>query len=311
MLDGIPFSEKEFYQQQDQHDRRWGRAVNFAIGLHAAVFLGALYLPGLLDHKPLVDEVMTIDLVSLPEPAETLTQPTPPPVEQKSAPEPEPVRPPPEPENPVAIEPVQPVPEPVPPPVVETRPISVRPLKRKIRKAKDTRLVEERQRRQQAERLKRQKLERQRALARAKALEKQAAEEARRARAELASVIRETQVAKPGSGRAAERSSGSKQVNSALEKQYYLDLAARVQRLWVPPEIKKWSPTLETIVEFTVLSDGRLINVQVAKSSGDSFFDRFARETVKKAAPMPRFPAALRRERMDLGFRLRPAGIQH
>jgi len=310
MLDGIPFSEKEFYQQQDEHDRRWGRAINFAIVLHAAIFIGALYLPNLFDRKPLLDEVMTIDLVSLPEPAETITQPTPSAPEQKTVPKPEPVQPPPKPEKAVPVEPVRPDPEPVPTPVVEAKPISVRPLKRKIKKAKDTRLVEEKQRQQRAEKLKRQKLERKRAIARARALEKQAADEARRARAELASVIREAQAVRSAPRRASGRSSGSKQVNSALEKQYYMDLASRVQRLWVLPEIKKWSPSLETIVEFTVLRDGRLINVQIAKSSGDTFFDRFARETVKKAAPMPPFPAVLKKDRMDLGFRLRPAGIQ-
>ncbi len=310
MLDGIPFSEKEFYQQQGEHDRRWGRAINFAIVFHAAIFLAALYLPDLFDRKPLLDEIMTIDLVSLPDPAETITKPTPPAAEHKGEPKPKPVQPAPEPEKAVAVEPVRQAPEPEPVPVVKAKPISVHPLKRKIKKAKDTRLVEEKQRQQRAENLKRRERERKRAISRARTLEKQAAEEARRARAELASVIRETQAVTSAPRRTSGRSSGTKQVNSALEKQYYMDLASRVQRLWVLPEIKKWTPSLETIVEFTVLRDGRLVNVQIAKSSGDTFFDRFAKETVKKAAPMPPFPAALRKDRMDLGFRLRPAGIQ-
>ncbi len=318
MLDGIPFSEKEFYQQQDEHDRRWGRAINFAIVFHAVIFIGAFYLPDLFDPKPLLDEVMTIDLVSLPQPVETITKPSPPAAEHKAQPKPEPVQPAPEPEKAVAVEPVRPAPEPEPAPVVKAKPISVRPLKRKIKKARDTRLVEEKQRQQraeklkrQAERLRRQELERKRAVARARTLEKRADDEARRARAELASVIRETQAVRSTPRRASGSSSGSKQVKSAIEKQYYMGLANRVQRLWVLPEIKKWSPNLETIVEFTVLRDGRLINVKIAKSSGDTIFDRFAKETVKKAAPMPPFPAVLKKDRMDFGFRLRPAGIQH
>ena len=310
MLDGIPFSEKEFYQQQGEHDRRWGRAINFAIVLHAAILLGALYLPDLFDRKPLLDEIMTIDLVSLPEPVETRTAPSPPVAEQKSVPKPEPIQPQPKPEKAVPVEPVQPAPKPVETPVVEAKPISVRPLKRKIKKAKDTRLVEEKQRQKRAENLKRLELKRKRAITRARTLEKQAAEEARRARAELASVIRETQAVTSAPRRASGRSSGTKQVNSAVEKQYYMDLASRVQRLWILPEIKKWAPSLETIVEFTVLRDGRMINVQITKSSGDTLFDRFAKETVKKAAPMPPFPAVLKKDRMDFGFRLRPAGIQ-
>ena len=170
-------------------------------------------------------------------------------------------------------------------------------------------LVEEKQRQQRAEELKRRELERKRAIARARTLEKQAAEEARRARVELASVIRATQAATSAPRRDSGRSSSARQVNSALENQYVMDLASRVQRLWVLPEIKKWAPSLETTVEFTVLRDGRVINVRIAKSSGDTFFDRFAKETVKKAAPMPPFPIVFKKDWMDLGFRFRPAGV--
>jgi len=316
-LDGISFSERDFYQQQHQHDRRWGRAVNFAVALHLAIFAGALYLPDLFDQKPLLDEVMTIDLVSLPEPPKVRAQPEPPVVRQKAVvhpePESEPVVTKPEPEKAIPLEAVQPTPEPAPAPVVEIKPISVHPLKRKIKKAKDTRLVEEKQRQQRAIELKRQQraqeIARQKALANARNEEKRAQDIARRARAELASVIRERErfrSAKPTTG----GRTGSKQVNSAVEKQYYMDLGRRVQQLWILPEIKKWSPTLETRVEFTVLRDGRLVNIQIAHSSGDLFFDRFARETVRKAAPMPPIPSVLRKERMDVGLRFRPAGVQ-
>lgn len=317
MLDGITFSEKEFYEQQDQDDRRWGRALNFAIILHAAVFAGALYLPDLFDRKPILDEVMTIDLVSMPEPPVVTAETQPPASVQKPPPEPEPVQPSPEPEEAVPVASVEPVSETAPIPVVEVKPISVRPLKRKIKKAKDTRLAEERQREQRAAELKRQQQEqqeqqraRQKAMAMARQEEQRAEDAARRARAELASVLREQETFRSPK-RSTAGGSGNKQVNSAIEKQYYMDLASRVQRLWVLPEIKKWSTTLETIVEFTVLRDGRLINVNIAKSSGDLFFDRFAKETVRKATPMPPIPAVLRKERMDIGFRLRPAGIQH
>jgi len=317
MLDGISFSERDFYQQQHQHDRRWGRAVNFAIALHVAVFAGALYLPDLFDQKPLLDEVMTIDLVSLPDLPKVTAKSEPPAVRQKTVakpePKPEPVAAKPEPEKAIPLEAVQPAPEPTPAPVVEAKPISVRPLKRKIKKAKDTRLVEEKQRQQRAAELKRQQraqeIARQKALADARREEKRAQDAARRARAELASVIRERETfrsAKPTTG----GGTGNKQVNSAVEKQYYMDLGRRVQQLWVLPEIKKWSPTLETRVEFTVLQDGRLINIQIAHSSGDLFFDRFARETVRKAAPMPPIPDILKKERMDVGLRFRPAGVQ-
>lgn len=324
-MDGIHFSEQEFYQQQFQRDRRWGFAVNFAIVLHVAVFAGALYLPNLFERKPLLDEVMTIDLVSLPETAEVVKEPPPPAVtQQQASPKPEPVQQQPEPEPVAAVE-VPPVEPTAPPePVVEAKPISITPLKRKIKKAEDTRLAEEKQREQKAAELKRQEKERQRelarareeerkarqqALARAREEEKRAQQAAQQARAELAAVIKARESFRSPSASSGGRS-GNKQVDSAAELQYYADLRGRVQRLWVLPEIKKWPPTLETDVEFTVLRDGRLVGLKVVKSSGDTFFDRFARETVLKAAPMQPIPPVLRKDKMDIGFRFRPGGIQ-
>lgn len=309
MADGIFFSEKEFYQQQDVEDSKWGWAVNGAFFLHAIVFFAALYLPGLIASRPLLDEVMTIDLVSLPEPPAPIAEAQPPVSAQKNVPDPEPA-PPPEPE---AI-PLESVPTEVVPEVdVEVKPISIQPLKRKIKKAKDTRLVEEKQREQQAvdrqRRLRDQERARQKALARAKEEEQRAVKAAQRARAELASVLRE-QDSLRATKRSTGESRGNKQVNTAIENQYYADLASRVQQLWILPEIKNWSAQLETRVEFSVLQDGRLVNLKVVKSSGDPIFDRFARESVRKAAPMPRFPAVLKKERLDLGLRLMPAGVQ-
>ncbi len=331
MEEGAVFSEQEFYQQQNQDDQRWGRALVLVVFFHLSVFAAAKYLPAMMHRAPLLEDVMTIDLVSMPEPAPAPVQ-VPKSSVQRSLPLPKSEVSPSEPEKAVAVDVSSP--EPVPVPAV--KPVSIHPLKRKIKKAKDTRLEEEKRRERLAlDRIRKQVREkqerekdlakkkalakkraaekrvRQRMLARAKAEERRAREAARNARAEIAEVLREqqnlyaTRPAAPGAG------NGARSVHSALEKQYYMDLARRVQRLWVLPEIKKWSPNLETIVEFTVLADGRLANVTVAKRSGDSFFDRFARETVKKAAPMPPIPPALKKTHLDLGFRLRPAGVQN
>jgi len=316
MLDGITFSEQEFYQQQQRGDRRWGIAFNGAFVLHLLVFLSALFLPGIFKSRPDFHEVMTVDLVSLPTAGSSEEQ-KPVVSEKKSSPPVQKVAEPEKSAEKVVSVAQTPVADVNPLPVVHARPISIRPLKRKLKKARDTRLVEDKERqredkerRRRAERLRRREQTRKRALARARALERQAAEEARRARAALASVLHETQSVHGSTTSGTGTKRGSSALSSALEQQYYADLVARVERLWVLPEIKKWSPSLETIVEFTVLRTGRLVNVQIAKSSGDAFFDRFARETLKKAAPMPAIPAVLRKDRLDFGFRLRPEGVQ-
>ncbi len=329
LLDGMIFSEQEFYQQQYKNDGKWGRAIILVVIFHVLIFAAAKYLPEIMHRHPLIEDVMTIDLVSMPEPQPVKAQPPETVVRQQPAPEPQPVAKAPEPPQAVPVE-VADSPEPEPAPVPDAKPVSIRPLKRKIKKARDTRLEEEKIREQLAlERIRkkvrdkrkreralarkkaREKRAQQIALARARAEEKRAQEMARNARAEIAAVLREQQRLHDATKPAGGQGRRNRSINSALEKQYYMDLASRVQRLWVLPEIKKWSPALETIIEFTVLGDGHLANVKVAKSSGDSFFDRFARETVKKAAPMPPIPPVLKKNHLDLGFRLRPAGVQN
>jgi len=329
----MTFSEQDFFQQQLDSDRLWGRVIWIAIALHAAVFVFTWKAPDLFKRKPLLEEVMTIDLVSLPEPAPARQVAKPEPVRPQPVarpPAPEPVqKKQPEPEKVVSV---APEPEPEPEPAPEARPISIRPLKRKIRKAKDLRLDEEKERERLAKREKarkeqelirrkveeaRRKKARKEALARAREEERKAREAARQARAELAAALQmekelrgsgRTTAARSGTGR---RASGvSSALEKQLEKQYYMDLAGRVQRLWVLPAIKKWPASLETIIEFTVLANGRLVGVKVARSSGDRFFDRFALETVKKASPAPPIPPAIHKQKLDLGFRLRPTGVQ-
>lgn len=107
-------------------------------------------LPDMFDQKPLLDEFVTVDLVSMPEPQALPEIATPPPSKQPEVDQPP--QPPPE-------EAAQPDPdeveiplesEVVPDPVVEAKPISVKPLKRKIKKAVDTRLAEEKEREKRA-----------------------------------------------------------------------------------------------------------------------------------------------------------------
>ena len=322
----MTFSEQDFFEQQLDRDRLWGRVIWIAIGLHILVFVATWKAPAFFNRKPLLEEVMTIDLVSMPEPANPSSAVKPelvPPKPAARAPEPPPAQ-----EKPPEQEVVSVAPEPEirPEPAPAAQPISIRPLKKKVRKAKDLRLDEEKKRERLARQEKakreqelirkkieqaRRKKARREALARAQAEERRAREAARQARAELAAALQvEKELHSPRTGSGRRGSGRSSGVSSALEKQYYMDLAGRVQRLWVLPAIKKWPPSLETIIEFTVLGNGNLVGVKVARSSGDSFFDRFALETVKKASPAPPIPLAIHKKRLDLGFRLRPAGVQ-
>ncbi|MFP7755485.1 TonB C-terminal domain-containing protein [Thermodesulfobacteriota bacterium B35] len=307
-LDGIGFNDREFFEEQRSADWRWLLPVSLAIAVHVAFFAGALYLPGIIRHRPLLDEVVTVDLVSLPEPAKAPPAPSPPvrkaePVAPKKT-----TRPviPPEP-APVAA---TPVPEVKPEPAASARPVSIRPLKRKIRKARDTRLAEEKERqrlaREARERQRREAVRRQE-LARAREAERKAEEARRRAVAELAALIRTSDAAAPSTRR--NSSSGGRQVRSIVFKQYLSALYDRVHSYWVLPEMRQWDPGLEAVVVLTIGRDGTVLRTTMEKRSRDPFFDRFVMKTIQNASPMPRFSKLMPDKTIEVGLRFRPGEL--
>ncbi len=320
-MDGIDFNEREFFQEQEQGDKRWKLPFNLAIAVHVLAFAAAVFLPDLMEHRPLLDNVVTVDLVSMPEPAAApaaapreirpAQAPKQPPAAVKPAPEPE-----------TAEVSVAPEPEVAPEPAAPARPISLRPLKRKIRKAKDTRLAEEKEqdvraRKQKQEALARKKADlkrkkaeearRRRAIADARRAQAEAERAAARARQELASVIRATGPT-TGTGGSSSGSSGGRQVSVVL-KQYLSTLYNRVHSKWILPEMKKWDRGLETVVVLTIRRDGSVAGMQLERKSRDPFFDQFVLKTLRQASPMPPFPALMKQSSIEVGLRFKPGEL--
>ena len=304
-MDGAGFSDREFFEEQESADRWWVLALNLAVGVHIAVFAGALYLPGMIRPRPLLDEVVTVDLVSLPEPA--APAPARPKVVQKAAPAPpsRPLEPKPSPE-PARVA-VAPEPEVVPEPAAPARPISIRPLKRKVRKARDTRLAEEKEQQRLIRERKQRELARQKALARAREEERKAEAARRRAVAELAALIRTSDAVGPATSRRS--SSGGRQVRSIVFKQYLAALYDRVHAYWVLPEMRRWDPDLEAVVVLTIRRDGTVVHTSIEKRSRDPFFDQFVMKTIQSASPMPRFSKLMPQDTIEVGLRFRPGKL--
>ncbi|MBW1749258.1 MAG: cell envelope integrity protein TolA [Deltaproteobacteria bacterium] len=317
-MDGIHFDDRDFFQEQQEEDRCWKWPLNLAIVLHIVIFAASIFLPDLIERRPLLDDIVTVDLVSMPEPAAALppaTKPVLKPAQSKTPVKaPEPVSEPEVAEISVASEP-----EVAPEPSAPAKPISLKPLKRKVRKAKDTRLAEEKEREQRAKELQQktlaqkkaketrkraEKLRRQKALAEARRSQQEADRAAARARQELASVIRET-----GAVSTAGSSSGRK-VQSVVIKQYLSSLYDRVHSYWILPEMRTWDRSLEAIVVLTIRKDGSISNMQFERKSRDPFFDQFVMKTLQTAAPMPRFPALMSQASIEVGLRFKPGELK-
>ncbi len=317
-LEMLIYNEGEFFEKQRFQTGRWLLAINLAVAIHVLVFFLSMYLPVFLNRKPLLDEeIITVSLVSLPQEQEQAVEKAPEPAPEPEAtvvPESEPVR----------AESDRPAIQVAPQVTVQEKqekkpqPISLKPLKRKIRKARDTRLEEEKERQRLARERKQRELARQRALARAREeerrareAERRAREEARKARQAVAAMIKQKGVAslrKPAA-RGGAGAQGRREVRSLVEKQYYAALYERVHRYWVLPEMRKWDSSLETVVVLTIGADGTILDKVIERKSRDPFFDQFVMKTLEKAAPMPRFPKLLQAKTIEIGFRFRPGEL--
>ena len=306
-MDGIDYNDRDFFQEQREEDRQWKWPLNLAVVFHLVVFVLAMFLPDLLDRKPLLDTIVTVDLVSMPEITKAPSAPAKQAVEPvKSLPPRTKVSPPPpEPKNPeVSVAPkAEVVPESVAPPEM----VSLKPLQRKIRKAKDTRLVDEQaelaKKKAEQQRKKAEQLRRKKAIAEARRAQLEAERAAAGARRELAAAIRER-----GAVTTPVRSSG-RRLQSPVLKQYLSSLYARVHSYWVLPEMRSWDRHLETVVVLTIRRDGSIANMQIERKSMDPFFDQFVMRTLQNAAPMPSFPALMRELSLEVGLRFKPGEL--
>ena len=267
--------------------------IILALVVHVVTFALSATLPKILDRKPILDQVVTVNLVSLPDSSGPSQQNDP--LPQVEAKKPEPVV------TPEAVVKIPVEPKVAPAPAKKVKPVSLKPIKRKVRKTDPKKLAQEKARRKR-------ELERQKALARAKQEELKAKDAAEDARAALAEMIRRQGVQQRAAS-SARRSSGSRQVNSIVAQNYYAALYDRVKAFWILPEMRQWDSTLETVVVATILRNGSIARTVVEKKSKDPFFDQFAMKTLQKAAPLPGMPKMLKKDSIEIGFRFRPGEL--
>lgn len=289
----MSYSDTDFFLQQKEIERQWNKPVVLALAFHIIIFALSVKLPEILDRKPILDKIITVNLVSLPDiQGPVLQQKTP---SQRATAKVKKVAP-----SKAKIQ-VAPEPELSPEKLPPVKPLSLHPLKRKVKKTDPKKLAQEKARKRRAK-------ERQRALARAKQEEEQARRAAEEARAALAEMIRRKD-AQPSASSTARRSSGSKQVQSVVFQNYLSALYDQVRRYWVLPDMRQWDARLETVVVLTIRRNGTVARKVVEKKSSDPFFDQFVMKTIDSALPLPRFPKLMPQEFTEVGLRFRPGEL--
>lgn len=145
---------------------------------------------------------------------------------------------------------------------------------------------------------------------RAEAAARRAEAAARRAREALASTraeaSRQTAAIQSANTQAA---TGRQQGTSAMEQQYWAQVAQRVRSYWILPEMRRWDTSLLATVTITINSDGQVTSIDFDQRSNDPLFDQLVEKTIRQASPMPRFPAIMRQNNTKVGFKFRPGEL--
>ena len=89
---------------------------------------------------------------------------------------------------------------------------------------------------------------------------------------------------------------------------YYTEIWNAVRRQWALPEFLK-SQRLETVLIIVLRRDGKVLDMRVEKSSGNEVYDESARRAVRKAEPLPPFPAIYSPAQEEIGLRFRPEDL--
>ncbi len=101
---------------------------------------------------------------------------------------------------------------------------------------------------------------------------------------------------------------GSGRVASALLGMYGNRVKEAINREWAMPETLK-PHGLEARLIVVVNRDGKVLDLRVEKSSGNSLFDESAVRAVRRASPLPALPPVIADPTMDIAIRFRPEGL--
>ncbi len=315
---------------------RNGKGLSLALVLsmvfHLLVFVFTMVAPSIWKHQRPLDQIVTVDLVAMsdglpdapPGPPAAAAPPPPPSPTPKVTAEPK-----------VAITPAE-----TPPPreaAPEAKPVSLEPIKRKKQKAEDTRLVEDKEKEQQ-DKKKKEAEEQARQLAeknkkdaekkqqeeanRKRQLAEQAKLEAERAKKDAEQARHLAEQARRDAGKAkldalrgdirsgggGGGSRGSSQL-SLIEQQYFAGLIQHIRPYWDLPEMKAWPKDTEAVVLVTIAADGKVLKIDFERKSKEAVYDQYVMQALRKASPMPAFPAAMQRKDVEVGLRFKPGDL--
>jgi colicin import membrane protein len=111
-------------------------------------------------------------------------------------------------------------------------------------------------------------------------------------------------------GAARGATSGRETARGIVEQAYGKTAAARIKEFWQLPDTRTWANNLSANVVITVNKRGEVVNIEFERRSGDPQFDQLVEKTIRRAVPMPPFPALMPDETTEVpcNFNVRELG---
>ena len=283
----------------------WRKPLNASIGLHIIVVVLAMLAPNLFERQLRLPEIYTVNLFTATEVEEISPSPAESPAAKPAIRQIEP-----EVKKPaISIQPAKP--EVLPVATKTTKPISLKPVKQKIKvgKTKEENALEKAKLSQVVQRLQ------------AKA---EAERTAKDAVSKLADSLKtHTPAPKSGSspkaltgqtGSSTKTAAPSGPKGTGIEPDFYMKqyLSAVYQKIhdhWILPDLQNWDNALEAILVIVIRRNGVVTDSSFEKKSDNIYFNQFVLKALKESSPMPPFPDQLEEETLEVGLRFKPGEL--
>jgi len=90
---------------------------------------------------------------------------------------------------------------------------------------------------------------------------------------------------------------------------YVFQVWSKVKKAWAVPSGLTMRSDLETIVVVRIRKDGRIVDIEVEKRSGNRMYDESVLRTLRSADPFPSFPEGISGDYLEIGFRFLPGEL--
>ena len=92
-------------------------------------------------------------------------------------------------------------------------------------------------------------------------------------------------------------------------QQYMLGVWEKIKNAWGLPGMSKYSKTLETVVTIRIRKDGRIVDINIEKRSGNRVYDESILRVLRSVDPLPPIPSSLNTDSLEIGFRFLPGDL--